>query len=110
MSAKNEHRLLHLLITFVTAILLLLAYVGLKLRIDAMKKEIVMANEQIKQLQNQKTKLFADTQYLSSEEKIVPIAIAELQLEKKSPLFSVSISASELQILESAGDDLHEQE
>ncbi|MCK9210797.1 MAG: hypothetical protein M0P61_08195 [Ignavibacteriaceae bacterium] len=109
MSGKNNHQLLHVLIIFVTAILLLLGYVGLKLRIDYMKKEIVMTNEQIKQLQNQQTKLFADAQFLSSEERIVPIAIAELQLEKKSPLYSISISNSGLQNFVAAGDKLNEQ-
>jgi len=109
MSGKNDHQLLHVLIIFVTAILLLLGYVGLKLRIDYMKKEIVMTNEHIKQLQNQQTKLLADAQFLSSEERIVPIAIVELQLEKKSPLYSVSISRSELQNFVIAGDNLNEQ-
>jgi len=109
MSGKHDHQLLHVLIIFVTAILLLLGYVGLKLRIDSMKKEIVMTNEQIKQLQNQQTKLLADAQFLSSEERIVPIAIAELQLEKKSPFYSVSISRSELQNFVTAGEKLNEQ-
>lgn len=109
MSGKNDHQLLHVLIIFVTSILLLLGYVGLKLRIDSMKKEIVMTNEQIKQLQNQQTKLSADAQFLSSEERIVLIAIAELQLEKKSALYSVSISRSELQNFVTAGDKLNEQ-
>jgi cell division protein FtsL len=109
MIRKNDHQLLHVLIIFVTAILLLLGYVGLKLRIDYMKKEIVMTNELIKQLQNQQTKLLADAQFLSSEERIVPIAIEELQLEKKSPLYSVSISRSELQNFVIVGDKLNEQ-
>lgn len=109
MSGKNEHHLLHVLVTFVTAILLLLGYVGLKLRIDSMKKEIVMTNEQIKQLENQQTKLLADAQFLSSEERIVPIAITELQLEKKSPLYSVTISKSELQNFVTAGETVNEQ-
>ncbi|MFA6978093.1 MAG: hypothetical protein WC209_02120 [Ignavibacteriaceae bacterium] len=109
MSGKNEHHLLHVLVTFVTAILLLLGYVGLKLRIDTMKKEIVMTNEQIKQLENQQTKLLADAQLLSSEERIVPIAMTELQLEKKSPMYSVSISKSGLQNFVTAGESTNEQ-
>lgn len=109
MSGKNNHQLLHVLIIFVTLILLLLGYVGMKLRIDSMKKEIVMTNEHIKQLQNQQTKLLADGQFLCSEDRIVPIAIAELQLEKKSALYSVSISSRELQNFVSAGDKLNEQ-
>ena len=109
MSGKNGHQLLHVLVIFVTAILLLLGYVGLKLRIDSMKKEIVMTNEQIKQLENQQTKLLADAQFLSSEERIVPIAMTELQLEKKSPLYSVSISKSELQNFVTAGETVNEQ-
>ena len=109
MSGKNEHQLLHVLVTFVTAILLLLGYVGLKLRIDSMKKEIVMTNEQIKQLENQQTKLLADAQFLSSEERIVPIAITELQFERKSPLFSISISKGSLQNFISAGESINEQ-
>ncbi|MDP3149682.1 MAG: hypothetical protein Q8N83_11200 [Ignavibacteria bacterium] len=109
MSGKKDHQLLHVMIIFVTSILLLLGYVGLKLRIDSMKKEIVMDNEQIKQLQNQQTKLLADAQFLSSEERIVPIAMAELQLEKKSPIYSVSISKNELQNFVTAGEELNEQ-
>lgn len=109
MSGKNEHHLLHVLVTFVTAILLLLGYVGLKLRIDSMKKEIVMTNEQIKQLENQQTKLLADAQFLSSEERIVPIAMAELQLERKTPAYSLSISNNELQNFVTAGRKENEQ-
>jgi len=109
MSGKNEHHLLHVMVIFVTSILLLLGYVGLKLRIDFMKKEIVMTNEQIKQLENQQTKLLADAQFLSSEERIVPIAMAELQLEKKSPLYSVTISKSELQNFVTVGETVNEQ-
>jgi|GEM_PF-3573125 len=109
MSGKNEHQLLHVLVTFVTVILLLLGYVGLKLRIDSMKKEIVMTNEQIKQLQNQQTKLLADAQFLSAEDRIVPIAMEELQLEKKSPVYSVSISRSALQNFVAEGEKPNEQ-
>ncbi len=109
MSGNNEHHLLHVLVTFVTAILLLLGYVGLKLRIDSMKKEIVMTNEQIKQLENQQTKLLADAQFLSSEERIVPIAMAELQLERKTPAYSLSISNNELQNFVTAGRKENEQ-
>jgi len=109
MSGKKNHQLLHVLIIFVTSILLLLGYVGLKLRIDTMKKEIVMTNEHIKQLQNQQTKLLADAQFLSSEERIVPIAITELQLEKKSPLYSVSLSRSDLQNYLITGEGVNEQ-
>jgi len=109
MSGKNEHHLLHVLVTFVTAILLLLGYVGLKLRIDSMKKEIVMTNEQIKQLENQQTKLLADAQFLSSEERIVPIAMTELQLERKTPTYSLSISKNELQNFVTSGEKDNEQ-
>ena len=109
MSGKNDHHLLHILVTFVTGILLLLGYVGLKLRIDSMKKEIVITNDQIKRLQNQQTKLFADAQFLSSEERIVPIAITELQLEKKMPLYSISLSKIELQNLAITGENIDEQ-
>jgi len=109
MSTKKNHQLLHVMIIFVTSILLLLGYVGLKLRIDAMQKETVMLNEQIKQMQNQQTKFLADAQFLSSEERIVPIAVAELQLEKKSPFYSVSISKNKLQNFVNAGDKLNEQ-
>ncbi len=104
MNGKHDHQLLNVIITFVSAILLLLGYVGLKLRIDSMKKEAVITNEQIKQLQNQKTKLFADAQFLSSEERIVPIAVAELQLERRVPFYSVSISTSDLQNFVGSGE------
>lgn len=109
MSGKSEHHLLHVMVIFITAILLLLGYVGLKLRIDFMKKEIVITNEQIKQLENQQTKLLADAQFLSSEERIVPIAITELQLEKKTPLYSISISKSGVQNYVTEGESVNEQ-
>jgi len=96
MSAKKEHRLLHAIVIIITMILFLLGYVGLKLRIDSLKKEIVVTNDKIKQLQNKQIKLLADEQFLGAEDRVVPLAADELQLERKAPMFVISVSQSEI--------------
>jgi cell division protein FtsL len=59
----------------------ILSYVGLKLRVDSMKKEIVVLNEKAAFMSNLKTDLLVKKQLLSSEDRITTIAVNELGLD-----------------------------
>jgi cell division protein FtsL len=61
-----------------TMILFILIYVGLKLKIDFMLKEIVALNQDKKAENNLNLNLYVEYQDLTSEERIRSIAINEL--------------------------------
>ncbi len=81
MSKSSKSSIWKSFVAIFTVMIFILSYVGLKLKIDSMKKEIVILNEKLALLNDSKTGLIARHQILTSEERITTIAINELGLD-----------------------------
>lgn len=88
MSKKNKNSFGIYLLMFLLIIFFILFYVGMKLQVDSMKKEIVVMNENINILKSEQLGLVAKNQLLTSEERIREIAENELGLISNSSLLS----------------------
>lgn len=85
----------------ITIVVFVLGYVGLKLQIDFMKKELISYTDETVLLQNKNLDLLAQYQLLSSEERIRKIAFEELNLQNQSlPLFTLEVSGEEISRIE----------
>jgi len=72
------------IITVTTAVVFMLFYVVMKLRIDYMLKEISQLNQFKIQLNNRQVNLLVEMQELSSEQRIKSIAMEELGLVRRA--------------------------
>jgi len=73
-----------LLFILVVLAAVVLGYVGVKLECEQLTKQKVLSQEELIAVNNKKTNLTAEVQYLSSEERIVSIANNELGLIKRT--------------------------
>jgi hypothetical protein len=84
MKTSYKNTLAYFVLTAVTLVVFVLGYVGLKLQIDFMKKQIIKLNEVKIVIENDRLSLIAQYQILSSEERIKQIASEELGLTSQS--------------------------
>lgn len=84
-----------------TMILFILVYVGLKLKIDFMLKEIIALNQNKKIEDNLNLNLYVQYQELSSEERIRSIAVNELGMAAGYiPFSTIEINKEEIERVE----------
>jgi hypothetical protein len=88
MKTSYKNTLAYFVLTAVTLVVFVLGYVGLKLQIDFMKKQIIKLNEVKIVIENDRLSLIAQYQILSSEERIKQIASEELGLTSQSMFIS----------------------
>jgi cell division protein FtsL len=88
MSKKNKNSFGVYLLMFLLIIFFILFYVGMKLQVDSMKKEIIVMNENINILKSEQLSLIAQNQLLTNEERIKEIAENELGLISNSSLLT----------------------
>jgi cell division protein FtsL len=70
---------------FTVFIVLILFYVGLKLKCEALTKEKILAEKQLDLKNNWQVNLTVKQQFLSSEERITEIAEKELRMIRGGP-------------------------
>jgi len=73
-----------LLFVIVVLAAVVLGYVGVKLECEQLTKQKVLSQEKLIAVNNKKTNLTAEVQYLSSEERIVAVAQTELGMIKRT--------------------------
>ncbi|QQS34927.1 MAG: hypothetical protein IPM56_11715 [Ignavibacteriales bacterium] len=79
----------------------IVGYVSLKLECEQLAKQKVLAEEELVTVNNKQVNLFAEVQYLMSEERIVPIAESELQMVgRTAQVISITIDKSKVEDLE----------
>ncbi len=101
MSKKNNNRFGIYLLMILLIIIFILTYVGMKLQVDSMKKDIVEMNETINILKSEQIGLVAQNQLLTSEERIKEIAENELELISNSPILtSITIRKDKIKKIE----------
>ncbi|MDP2301519.1 MAG: hypothetical protein Q8N03_03720 [Ignavibacteria bacterium] len=84
MKTNYKNTLAYFVLTAITLVVFVLGYVGLKLQIDFMQKQIVKLNEYKIVVENDRLSLIAQYQILSSEERIKQIASEELGLTNQN--------------------------
>jgi hypothetical protein len=99
MKTNYKNTLAYFVLTAVTLVVFVLGYVGLKLQIDFMQKQIIKMNEFKIIVENDRLSLIAQYQILSSEERIKQIAIEEFGLTNQS-MFLGSLEISKDRISE----------
>jgi cell division protein FtsL len=72
------------LFVLVVFAVVILGYVGIKLECEQLAKQKSLSQEKLIAVNNNKTNLIAEVQFLSSEERIVSIAQDELGLIKRT--------------------------
>ena len=73
----------------------LVSYVGLKKKCDDLKRLISITEEELKNQNTKSKNLFAQLQSLTSEERVVPIAVGELGMVIADPPVSTITVSSE---------------
>lgn len=84
MKKSAKPLILFSLFVFVAYTLLTLIYVGVRLECEKSTKEKVLTNEKLSDLKNWRINLVAQDQALSSEERIVDIAVNDLGMIKRT--------------------------
>ena len=108
MKTKFKSAVFNYLVVIITVVIFILSYVGLKLQIDYMFKEIMTMEETRKNLENKKLNLTVEVQALSSEERIRTIAINELGLVSvQMPYSEIELNKEELNRINSELNEQH---
>lgn len=86
---------------FTSFIILILFYVGLKLKCEELTKEKILAEKQLEMKNNWQVNLTVKNQFLSSEERITEIAEKELGMIKGGPpVLKVRIDKEQVEQIE----------
>jgi cell division protein FtsL len=86
---------------FTSFIVLILFYVGIKLKCEELTKEKILAEKQLDLKNNWQVSLTVKQQFLSSEERITGIAEKELgMIRGDSPVLKISIDKEQIENLE----------
>ncbi len=86
---------------FTSFIILILFYVGLKLKCEELTKEKILAEKQLELKNNWQVNLTVKNQFLSSEERITEIAEKELGMIKGGPpVLKVRIDKEQVEQIE----------
>ncbi len=86
---------------FTSFIILILFYVGLKLKCEELTKEKILAEKQLEMKNNWQVNLTVKNQFLSSEERITEIAEKELGMIKGGPpVLRVKIDKEQVEQIE----------
>ena len=85
---SDKPRVLFVLIAFCIVAAIAVGYVSLKLQCEVLSKEKVKLGETLDAKKNDRIRLFANLQQLSTEERIVPKAV-ELGMVKSTETFAV---------------------
>jgi cell division protein FtsL len=93
--ASKLKRIASIFIVMFTVGTLVVAYVALKKKCDDLIKQKVVAEEELKNQNTKKNNLFAQYQNLTSEDRIVTIALYELGMVIADPPISVVTIDSE---------------
>jgi cell division protein FtsB len=92
MKKGSKSKLLLTIFLLILAAVLTLLYVGIKLQCEVLTKEKVLAEEKLSAIKNSRVNLIAVYQYLTSEERIVDIAMNELgMIKNKEFIGAVSV-------------------
>lgn len=97
MKPSYKNTLTYFILSAITLLVFTLGYVGIKLKIDNMKKQIVKLNEFKSVLENDRLALVAEYQLQVAEERIKSIANSEIGLNSQSRVIgTIQISSTKL--------------
>jgi cell division protein FtsL len=97
MKKSAKPLIIYSLAVFVFVSFFLLAYIGVKIRNDQLKKEIVSQEEGIASKKNRQMYLTARLQYYTSEERIINIAQTELgMIKREAPRLVLEVSKEKI--------------
>ncbi len=96
---KSSKPLIAVVVLFlITAAVIVLGYVSIKLKCEVMTKQKVLAEEKLNAKNNTKVSLIAEYQYYSSEDRIVEIAKDELgMIKQNNPSIKIDVSKEKVQ-------------
>jgi Tfp pilus assembly protein PilO len=98
MNKGSKPRLVVLLLSIVMIALVILAYVGIKLKCEELVKIKVISEENLKAMRNKKVNLLADYQNYAAEERVVAIALDELKMVRRSsPGIQLTVSKEKIE-------------
>lgn len=107
--ASKFKRIANIFIVLFTVGTLIVAYVALKKKCDDLIKQKVIAEEELKNQNTKKNNLFAQYQNLTSEDRIVTIALYELGMVTADPPISVvTIDSEKIQDLRTLLQEQHD--
>lgn len=101
MKKGSKPFLLFSVLLFTTFIVLVLFYVGIKLKCEELTKEKVLAEKQLDLKNNWQVNLTVKHQFLSSEERITEIAEKELgMIRGGSPVLKIRVDKEQIENIE----------
>jgi len=101
MKKGSKPFLLFSVLTFTVFIVLILFYVGIKLKCEELTKEKIIAEKQLALKENTQVTLTVKNQFLTSEERITEIAEKELgMIRGGASAMKIDISKEEIESIE----------